>query len=278
MLGLPESAANEEITRSFKRLAHQYHPDKNLDRVKWATDAMTNLNMAYTTILTQRFGDKNINGNEYYKNLNSEENDLGIEKNESIPKENFKSILQSEILTSQFVKIRESANEALYRYFQYGLYNLVQREQIASRGKFNGIVFILRKCFHALQKLAGKTDDEDFIEHFDTFRLMLFDFYRASECLNILDSYSNIIDVEAYRLYKNGDDVLHASHKEIFYDRHNRGFFRREIADSLLLESEGCFKNALKTFPRSTWAVETKIKLDYTLCLKDYIALFFTEE
>lgn len=53
---------------------------------------------------------------------------------------------------------------------------------------------------------------------------MIFDFYRASECLNIIDSYNDSYEVDAYRMYKRGDEHLHKAEKELFYDRHNRGF------------------------------------------------------
>ena len=99
----------------------------------------------------------------------------------------------------------------------------------------------------------------------------------ASECVNIIDSYSDAIEIEAYRLFKKGDDILHPCEKEIFYDRHNRGFFKKDKAEIMLLKSENNFKNVLKRFPNSTWAVETKIKLQYALYLKKYLDLFFSE-
>ncbi|MDY6934300.1 MAG: DnaJ domain-containing protein [Spirochaetota bacterium] len=273
LLELPECAPNEEITSAFKRLAHKYHPDKNPDRVQWATRVMCDLNIAYTTILSQRFGDANVNGNKYYDDKETEKGFKETQKEEPEIEDDVKF----EILTEQFVKIRESAKEALYRYFQYGLDNLVQREQISNRAQFNNVAFSLRKCYHTLMNLAKQTNDEEFIEHFDIFGRMIFNFYKSSECLNILDSYDNIIDVEAYRMYKNGDDALHYSHKEIFYDRHNRGYFKRDYATLLISEAEYYFINTLKIYPTSTWALETKIKLEYATSLKEYIDLFFSQ-
>jgi hypothetical protein len=125
--------------------------------------------------------------------------------------------------------------------------------------------------------LKTHTDDADFLKHFEVFSSMIYNFYMASECVNVIDSYSDVIEVEAYRLFKRGDDMLHPCEKEIFFDRHNRGFFKKEIADNLLLKSELNFKNVLKIFPQSTWAVETKIKFQYALALKEYLNLFFSE-
>src|SRR4030067_72993 len=55
MLEVPGSASDEEIKKSFKLLAHKYHPDKNPHRVEWATNAMASLNEAYTTLIQARF-------------------------------------------------------------------------------------------------------------------------------------------------------------------------------------------------------------------------------
>lgn len=273
LLQISQSATNEEITKAFKHLANKYHPDKNRDKIDWATNEMINLNIAYTTITSQRFGDSSLdvasNKPQYGKQDNYDPDAYSTDDSEYS--------LSEEELTKKFVKIRESAKEGLYRYFQYGLYNHIQREKIINRGRYNEIVFIIRKCYHDLKGLRTVTNDKEFIEHFDVFRLMLFNFYKASECVNILDSYSNINEVEAYRLYKKGDDCLHISHKEIFYDRHNRGHFKKELVYPLLLEAENYFKGTLQKFTSSTWAVETKIKQAYALSLKNYIKLFFSE-
>ncbi|HOK03360.1 MAG TPA: hypothetical protein PLD85_12845, partial [Spirochaetota bacterium] len=108
------------------------------------------------------------------------------------------------------------------------------------------------------------------------FSKLIFDFYRASECINIIDSYKDNYEVLAYRVYRKGDDYLHRAHKEIFFDRHNRGYIdKRKIAPDIL-EAESCFKQAIRLYSKSTWTVESKIKLEYIQSLKAYLSLFFT--
>lgn len=277
LLELSPSATDEELSRAYKRLAHKYHPDKNRERVEWATRAMANLNIAYTTVTGHRFSAAAAAGPPPSAQRSEREGirpagargDHGRDiKAESVGREE---------LISRFAALRESAKDALYEYFQYSLFNLVRRESPLNSGAFDRVVLSLRKSYHGIKKLSSLTADAELLEHFSTFSEMIFNFYRSSECLNIPDSYSSLVDVEAFRLYRKGDDALHAAHRELFYDRHNRGALRRDIALTMILRAEQHFKNALSSYRDSTWAVETGIKLEYTLSLKKYFLLFFTE-
>lgn len=44
--GLPTDAREEEINKAYKILVQLYHPDKNPDRLEWATENMRRLNEA----------------------------------------------------------------------------------------------------------------------------------------------------------------------------------------------------------------------------------------
>ena len=106
---------------------------------------------------------------------------------------------------------------------------------------------------------------------------MIFNFYRASECLNIIDSYNDQNNVNAYRIFKQGDDALHLGHKEIFYDRHNRGSFKKHEAIKSIIFAKSLFEKSIKYFPDSSWFPESDIKLNYVYSLIDYYNLFFEE-
>lgn len=274
ILGVSENISNDELTVSFKRLAHKYHPDKNRDRIEWATKTMAQINLAYNAIMSHRFEDSSeaiVPEHEEEKIRRRES------KREAQKKKGEYELFEREFLIEKFVDFRESGKESLYRYFQYGLFNLAKRDEIKNRSIFNEIVMNLRRTYHSIKSLMTLTREHDLLEHFTIFNDMIFNFYKASECLNILDSYKNIFEVDAYRSYKNGDEKLHIAHKEIFYDRHNRGYFKREIALPYLLEAEQFFKNTLQRFSGSSWAIETGIKLEYAISLKKYFVLFFSD-
>lgn len=291
ILGVPHNAADEEIKVSFKKLAYKYHPDKNPGRIEWATKAMSDLNVAYTTVVRHRFQ----SGGSRQRANNPRPREEGIkprgrEKREYAersakrprrkgPSEDYiRQEIYDEILTRDFIKIKDTSKDVIYRYFQYGLYNLSRRNRPENRKMFDDIVLQLRRGYHSLNELLKNTKDPDFIRHFTMFRDMVYNFYMSSECINVIDYFSESVDFQAYRLFKKGDDTLHPAEKEIFFDRHNRGYFKREYAEVMLLRSEQFLNEALKANPASTWGIETNIKLRYTLLLKEYVKLFFSED
>ncbi len=269
ILNVSENSSTEEINSAFKKLAFKYHPDKNRGRIEWATEAMSRINIAYSSIISYRF-----------KNNEKKPGPAVNEKPEQPRKQTQPRQKQYEnidTLIERFTKIRESVNDALYKFFQYNLNNLLRRESASNARIYNDIVKILKKSYHQTISLIELTDDAELKEHFDLFSEMLFNFYRAGECLNVIDSYANSSDVEAYRMYKSGDDVLHTSQKEIFFDRHNRGFFKQEFALSGLIRADRIFEKTLISYPDSSWRIETSIKKDYNNSLIKYINLFFNE-
>jgi curved DNA-binding protein len=47
ILGVPRNASDEEIKKAYRKLAMQYHPDRNPGKEKWANDKFKEINEAY---------------------------------------------------------------------------------------------------------------------------------------------------------------------------------------------------------------------------------------
>jgi DnaJ-class molecular chaperone len=47
ILGVPRNASDEEIKKAYRRLAMQYHPDRNPGKENWANDKFKEINEAY---------------------------------------------------------------------------------------------------------------------------------------------------------------------------------------------------------------------------------------
>ena len=276
ILQVDKTSSDEEISRSFKSMAMKYHPDKNPDRSKWANEQMTILNTAYSTLMSHRFSQENSDTTQRAKPAPQNKT-----QNENIKSKIQKAFLKEEereYLIGRFIKAREDAKDAMYKYFQYSLYNFRRRDEIRNRKIYNNIVTALRKSYHLIKNDSALTDDKELLDHFNIFSKMIFNFYKSSECLNIIDSYNDYYEVDAYRMYKNGNEHLHRGEKELFFDRHNRGFLDRRKTIPEILDAEQIFRKTLQLYGDSSWRIETVIKLEYILALKSYITLFFSKE
>ena len=50
VLGVPRDASNEEIKKAYRKLAMQYHPDRNPGKEKWANEKFKEINEAFSVI------------------------------------------------------------------------------------------------------------------------------------------------------------------------------------------------------------------------------------
>lgn len=283
LLNIDPSASDDLIMKSYRALALRYHPDKNPDKIEWATGVMSRINTAYTVIMSSRFKKDSEHVQERKAPREEPSPDMrefqeAMRRKREAEERMRAEELKTEAVIDMFAEIRERVKEPLYRFFQFSLYNIARREQGTNRGIFDDIVRQLKKTYHDVTELIKQTTDDEVIEHLNIYGAMIFNFYRASECLNVPDRYDNRLDIEAFRLYRRGEESLHKSHREVFFSRHNRGRFDKNDALAWAKEGREFFKHTLTFFPDSTWVVEAGIKLDYTESLISYITLFFSEE
>ena len=50
ILGVPQNAPNDQIKKAYRKLAMQYHPDRNPGKEKWANDKFKEINEAYAIL------------------------------------------------------------------------------------------------------------------------------------------------------------------------------------------------------------------------------------
>jgi len=279
LLNASPKSSDDDIARSYRALALRYHPDKNRDNIEWATKVMSRINAAYTYIMSSRFQDTPVK--EEVKRPARDESSHIYEELRKRREEEDKmraEEIKTEAVIASFRVVREDTKEALYRFFQYSLYNIARRSMPQNQSTFNDIVRMLKKAYHDIEILSSTTEDEEVLEHLTVFRNMIFHFYRAAECLNVPDRYDDVYDIEAFRVYRQGEEALHQAHREIFYSRHNRGSFDKDLSLNMAQTAREFFRMALKNYPDATWVVESEIKLAYTESLIAYISLFFSED
>lgn len=278
ILGIDKTATNEEIVKSFKNLAMKYHPDRNRDRIEWANEQMSALNSAYSFLMSFRFSSDYTEPEEDVKPAEKKKQNIKPEKSEFRDElSGLREEARKDYLINRFSKAKEEAKNVIYRYFQYNLYNFHRRDIESNSRIYKRIVVSLRKSYHAIKKLSALTEDRELLDHFNLFSDLIFMFYKASECINILDSHNDRYEVHAYRIYRKADEILNISEREIFFERHNRGEIVMNKALPGLNDSEKLFMETIKTYPKSSWVVEAEIKLEYCRVLKNYLMLFFSE-
>jgi len=280
ILNITPDKSDDEIARAYKMLAMRYHPDKNRDKVDWATGVMSKINSAYSLIMSSRFQSETpAEGPKEEERRSDEERSYSeaVRRQKEFERQRVDDVLR-EASINHFVRIRENAKESLYRFFQYSLFNISRREMPQNRSIYNEVVLSLRKTYHSVLELRKSAKDPEVIEHLTVFSEMILNFYRAAECLNIPDSYNSDIEIDAFRLYQSGEELLHQAHKEIFYERHNKGSFNLALSFQQATEAKRRFAGTMEKYPHSSWTVESGIKLEYTVSLLRYLELFFSEE
>jgi len=50
ILGVPKNASENEIKKAYRKLAMQYHPDRNLGKEKWANEKFKEINEAFSVL------------------------------------------------------------------------------------------------------------------------------------------------------------------------------------------------------------------------------------
>jgi curved DNA-binding protein len=50
ILGVPKNASDEDIKKTYRKLAMQYHPDRNPGKEKWANEKFKEINEAYAVL------------------------------------------------------------------------------------------------------------------------------------------------------------------------------------------------------------------------------------
>jgi curved DNA-binding protein len=50
ILGVPKTATDDEIKKAYRKLAMQYHPDRNPSKEKWANDKFKEINEAFSVL------------------------------------------------------------------------------------------------------------------------------------------------------------------------------------------------------------------------------------
>jgi curved DNA-binding protein CbpA len=245
MLKLTPHCSLEKLNESFRKLAKIYHPDSNKDREQWAHRTMTELNLAYETVIdfltTPPMG--------------MDEDRQAPEKNPSAkthPRTSKRTRYQ--IL---FTRSMKPVLDGMYTYYQYGLENERLRYEGVRRLRFRDSVRDLQKGIENLENLKGYPKSEGAAG-----RLQLFiDFSKAFRQSMLIDNYTPPMGEPAeriaYRHFRNGSSHLDYAIKDALFGDQLIQVRSGSYAEKLRLSREelmlvvsrfynsGCFSEAM---------------------------------
>jgi hypothetical protein len=195
LLKLTPDCNLQKLNESFRKLAKIYHPDSNRGREEWAHRNMTELNLAYETLLdfitTPRGG-------------------LGDERTskERSAKSTYQTLFNRGI---------NRVLDGLYTYYQYGLENVHLRYEGVRRLRFRDSLRNLQDGVHSLEQLKTLPKSEGAAG-----RLQLFtDFAKAFFQSMLIENYAAppgmSAELTAYRHFRDGSSHLDYAIKDALF-------------------------------------------------------------
>ncbi len=257
VLGLTEESSLQELTSVFRKLVKKYHPDLNQDNVEWSNRQMTYLNEAYDSV---------------FKYLSSPEPEMKRVKTsgESVysPKYNISDINFSH-------KIQNSLH-ALYNgmeiYYQYGLENIVLRQEGTRRSRFKSSIRRIKKSFALLKPLADlhltqyESNQLEIIVNFIQY------FYKSIHIRNLRAIDSSVYEKKAFNHYYFGAGLVDKIIKEIMFKEFVEHFKQGRLTENIKL-AEAEFNTVIIDYPDAACLRDSEIKKELLLSFLEIIDL-----
>lgn len=310
ILGISSSSEIEDINRAFKKLAKEFHPDANPDKLDWAHKKMSALNMAYQIVIDFKKNKGSYSGksgptiSDFLKNLfkkdgfysdthphsktKSGKDYSGQTKNESESyyekhpsyEELKRAAEKRQNIISQvskaFKRKKDIVDEAMFIYYQYKLFKRGLRSEGVGRLKFGDVRRNLKKGLNEIEKIRYGCTLDDLAEELDLYISFVTKFKESMNCKDYLASYKNIDNVEAFRFYRKGSEKLDNAFSYIFFETkaQNRLFNRVNITNLLSMAMEN-FIFIGEQYASTPFAFDANVKADlldffYRLYIKNY--------
>lgn len=183
ILKLTSSCTLDNLNNSFRRLAKVYHPDSNRGRESWANRVMTELNLAYETVL------------DYFTSEGKK-----VETGGAPPRK-----VDFQIRLSRAIN---KVLDGIFTYYQYGLNSVPLRHEGVRRFRFRDALRSMQDGIRQLEELriCALTDS-------DSVKLAVFtDFSKAFFQNMLIEAWhapsADPIEERAYRHYHSGSMLL----------------------------------------------------------------------
>ena len=200
ILKLTHSCTLDSLNNSFRKLAKIYHPDSNIGRESWANRAMTELNLAYETVLDYLTSGRKLKAT----------------KGSSL-RTSTKDFTRKYDFQIRFSRAINKVLDGIYTYYQYGLNNVPLRYEGVRRFRYRDALGSLEEGISQLEALQVSS-----LTDFDRVKLRTFtDFAKAFfQNMHIEVFYTpstDPVEERAYWHYYNGSMHLDYAIKDAFF-------------------------------------------------------------
>jgi len=194
LLKLAPDCSVEKLNESFRKLAKTYHPDSNPGRESWAHRIMTDLNLAYETVLDYLTSDRHTQD---YTATEAGQRNVRFQ--------------------AYFNRAVNTVLDGIYTYYQYGLENVMIRNEGVRKFRYRDCLRSMEKGIESLEMLKVSALSEP-----KRVRLEVFiNFSRAFFQNALIDTHFTPIgpgaDITAQRHYRNGSEHLDYAIKDALF-------------------------------------------------------------
>jgi hypothetical protein len=193
LLKLSPDCSVDNLNESFRKLAKTYHPDSNRGRESWAHGIMTDLNLAYETVLDYL----TTGGGHAYAENNTASRQVRFQ--------------------AFFNRAINLVVDGIYTYYQYGLENIKLRNEGVRKFRYRDCIRTIEKGIENLEMLKMYAVSDS-----SRVRLEVFiGFSRAFYQNSLIDTYFSPVgtgpDVVAQRHYRMGSEHLDYAIKDALF-------------------------------------------------------------
>ncbi len=237
LLKLSPDCNVENLNESFRKLAKTYHPDSNKGRESWAHKIMTDLNLAYETVVDYLTLERPVQG---YTETETASRQVRFQ--------------------AFFNRAVNLVLDGIYTYYQYGLENVMLRNEGVRKFRYRDCLRYMEKGIESLEMLKIYALSEPRRVRLEVFISFSRAFYQNA----LIDAYFSPVgagaDITAQRHYRNGSEHLDYAIKDALFGDELIQVRKGTYADRMFLGRKELMAVVTK-YTGSICIAETLIKL-----------------
>jgi len=252
VLGLTESSSLQDLTSTFRKLVKKFHPDLNQDKQEWSNRQMHFLNEAYKS------------AHEFLSQPQDTENVPESEKKEEYrPPANSRVSFEKAIPHSLQV-----LNEGIGLYYQYGLDNIVLRQEGTRRSRFRSSTRRIKKSFSILKPVAELHLHKTEFHQLEIIVNFIRHFYKSIHIQSIRAADSTSYEMKAYRHYTLGSKLVDSVIKEVMFTEFMESYKLGRLTENIKL-AEAELNSVIIDYPEAICLKDSMIKKELLLSFMD---------